>query len=290
MPDCCPDDDDKLEPGECGCGMPDTDTDADGTADCNDGCEDDPDKTEPGQCGCGIPEQDNTDGVGCVPLIDGLVHRYSFSGRGTDVNDSVGGADGDVVGTTLDGSGSVALAPDVEQYVDLPDGLISSLSNATIEVWFTWNGGTMWRRLFDFGNTEEGVEGEPGTGDTFVMFTPAGPDYPYATFNPGASGSEVSCTGMSAITSGQPHQLALTLDTDLHVFTIFIDGMLVCATAFSGELSQIDDVNSWIGRSQFETDSTFSGSVDEFRIYDFALSGDQVAFSADAGPDPAFFE
>ncbi|HET8933481.1 MAG TPA: hypothetical protein VFN67_08585 [Polyangiales bacterium] len=36
--DLCPDDPDKLAPGSCGCGSPDTDSDADGTLDCNDVC------------------------------------------------------------------------------------------------------------------------------------------------------------------------------------------------------------------------------------------------------------
>jgi hypothetical protein len=34
--DLCPNDPDKIDPGECGCGVPDTDTDNDGTPDCND--------------------------------------------------------------------------------------------------------------------------------------------------------------------------------------------------------------------------------------------------------------
>ena len=58
-PDCadgCPNDSEKIEPGICGCGFPDTDTDSDGTPDCLDGCPDDPDKTEPGNCGCGTAE------------------------------------------------------------------------------------------------------------------------------------------------------------------------------------------------------------------------------------------
>ena len=54
--DNCPSDPEKIEPGVCGCGFPDTDTDSDGTADCLDGCPDDPDKTEPGNCGCGTAE------------------------------------------------------------------------------------------------------------------------------------------------------------------------------------------------------------------------------------------
>jgi hypothetical protein len=40
--DGCPDDPNKTEPGACGCGVPDTDSDGDGVPDCNDGCVDDP--------------------------------------------------------------------------------------------------------------------------------------------------------------------------------------------------------------------------------------------------------
>ena len=63
-PDCndlCPNDPDKIDPGVCGCGTPDTDTDGDQTPDCNDGCPNDPDKIDPGICGCGEPDTD-TDG------------------------------------------------------------------------------------------------------------------------------------------------------------------------------------------------------------------------------------
>jgi hypothetical protein len=38
--DQCPEDPDKIEPGACGCGVPDTDADGDGVPDCNDGCVD----------------------------------------------------------------------------------------------------------------------------------------------------------------------------------------------------------------------------------------------------------
>lgn len=61
--DLCPGDPDKTEPGICGCGLPDTDTDSDGTADCEDQCASDPLKTEPGACGCGMADTD-ADGDG----------------------------------------------------------------------------------------------------------------------------------------------------------------------------------------------------------------------------------
>jgi hypothetical protein len=68
--DQCPNDPDKLAPGICGCGIPDTDTDGDDTPDCIDGCPDDPDKISPGVCGCGIPDTD-TDGDDTPDCIDG---------------------------------------------------------------------------------------------------------------------------------------------------------------------------------------------------------------------------
>lgn len=67
--DVCPDDPDKVEPGVCGCGMPDDDADADGTYDCIDGCPDDPAKNDPGACGCGQSETDG-DGDGAPDCVD----------------------------------------------------------------------------------------------------------------------------------------------------------------------------------------------------------------------------
>lgn len=62
--DQCPEDPEKREPGVCGCGVADTDTDADGTPDCVDACPQDSGKTAPGACDCGTPDVDmDSDGV-----------------------------------------------------------------------------------------------------------------------------------------------------------------------------------------------------------------------------------
>ena len=67
--DDCPDDPNKTEPGVCGCGIADNDTDLDGTPDCNDNCSSDPNKTEPGVCGCGNSDTDS-DGDGTPDCND----------------------------------------------------------------------------------------------------------------------------------------------------------------------------------------------------------------------------
>ena len=74
-PDLCPDDPDKTEPGVCGCGVPDIDSDHDGVMDCNDACP----GTELGVTvdtnGCPIEEEEeeqplDTDGDGVPDSVD----------------------------------------------------------------------------------------------------------------------------------------------------------------------------------------------------------------------------
>jgi CSLREA domain-containing protein len=79
--DNCPNDPNKTEPGICGCGIPDTDTDSDGTPDCNDNCPNDSNKTEPGVCGCGIPDTDS-DGDGILDCNDDCDNSIDTDGDG----------------------------------------------------------------------------------------------------------------------------------------------------------------------------------------------------------------
>src|SRR5262252_9409417 len=106
-----------------------------------------------------------------VPPV--LTHRYSFEGApGTAfVADSVGTANGTLLGGgALTGDGKLNLLG-ASGYVDLPNGIISSLSNVTLEAWLTWNGGNQWQRIFDFGSNSSGENGQ-GTGQTYLALTP----------------------------------------------------------------------------------------------------------------------
>ena len=57
--DGCPNDPAKTEPGICGCGTPDDDTDGDGVADCNDCCDDTIPDTPVDADGCPLGDYDN---------------------------------------------------------------------------------------------------------------------------------------------------------------------------------------------------------------------------------------
>src|SRR5439155_26673125 len=89
----------------------------------------------------------------------------------------VGGANGIVYGSRAFTNGTLTLPGVDEAYVDLPNGIVSSLTNISLEIWFTWQGissrGREWQRIFDLGGSTGG-EGTGGpTAAGFVCLTPA---------------------------------------------------------------------------------------------------------------------
>ncbi len=76
--DQCPDDTLKVLPGFCGCGQPETDSDADGWPNCVDECPTNPNKSVAGICGCSSPDADSdgdsiTDCQDLCPSVSDLI-------------------------------------------------------------------------------------------------------------------------------------------------------------------------------------------------------------------------
>lgn len=102
-----------------------------------------------------------------IAAYGGMIHRYSFSGN---ANDSIGnahgvlvnnGADAYFTSTTLEMGNSELpnSSSSTINYVDLPNGIISSISPAvTLEAWVTWYGpsNSAWQRIFDIGISDAG--------------------------------------------------------------------------------------------------------------------------------------
>jgi hypothetical protein len=242
---------------------------------------------EPGEACDGGPicEQQS-----CALLFDpSLIRRYSFDGSGTTAVDSIAGANATVVSSELTGSGALRLRdgpPD--QYVDLPNGSISSLVDATVEVWVTWNGTTQdHARIFDFGSNPNGEGNQAGTSTGYFYLTPAYDDldrrpqlsYSATGMNPRVALSSVEWP------SGIVH-VAAVFDDRGNRLRLYINGVQRASTTVNASLSSVDDYNAWVGRSQFSDDPDFDGIIYEFRIYDSALDAAAIAASYAAGSDP----
>lgn len=216
-----------------------------------------------------------------------LKHRYSFNeASGTGVDDSVGNADGTVEGTATFGDGKLTLDGG-ESFVNLPNGIISALgNNGTIETWFTYDGGPNWTRVFDFGTRSDGENGE-ANGLDYLFFTPKtaqGFGRFIANFPDGGDTTVLSTPGSTPI--GQEFHLAIAYSFTGNTCRVYTNGTLVATGPAPKRLSELTaDVNNWLGKSQFPGDSNIAGKYNEFRIYQGAMTPNQVAASYAAGPN-----
>jgi hypothetical protein len=234
--------------------------------------------TVPGDAGAGGGPEPSLRG-------DALIHRYSFDGMGTLVWDSKGGAHGITVNTELAGMGVLELEGlGTLQHVELPDGLVSGLGDASFEVWITWHGGDVWQRVFDFGSNFLAPNGVY-SGARYLFLTPSDGERLRAVMSTaGAGEAEIVLWGASAVVVDRLTQLAVVVDDVHDTFTLYRDGVLEASSPLALRLAEIDDVNNWLGRSQFETDAELGATVHEFRIYDVALNADEIRASFEAGP------
>lgn len=249
-------------------------------------------------CGNGVVESgEQCDGGGrcrdCVQIFSSaLAHRYPFDGTGTTVTDTIGGKNGTVMGASLSGSGTVSLTGGSSgPYVDLPNGLISSRTNVSIEIWLTWRGGNDWQRAFDFGNNSngEGQQGGSATSEWFVSpCSSTGHVFMVLNFTSTANdtGSDKIAENGACLGQNTKRQLVGVFDDDNDTMRLYIDGALAdTTTGVTGHLSSISDKNVWIGRSNYANDE-LNAVVHEFRIYSKALTTAEVQASYQAGDNP----
>jgi len=158
-------------------------------------------------------------------------------------------------------------------YVRLPIGsAIALMTDITVSTWVNFsNLGGAWQRLWDFGSSDQ----------IYMFVTPrmgtAG-EFRFAIMTDTVP--EANITAPATLPSGW-HHVAATIDSASMTMKLYQDGKLVAedpTPLLPSDLSETTE--NYLGRSQFAADAYYVGSLDEFRIYNRALSEGEVLFLA----------
>ncbi len=227
-----------------------------------------------------------------VPL-GSLIHRYSFDGTGSGaVTDSVGAKNGTLeAGAMLDGSGILTLPGRVngknDQFVAFPGGILKGLTDVTFVIWTSWiTGGAGFQRILDFGDSNIGT----GQGDSGRSYLALVPTSNFANGN--KLGAELAAPSFPTLSLGSDKNMADALEVQVALVVrsgvaieLYREGELLIQSPTNVTLAKINDVNNWLGRSQWSKDHGFHGTYDEFRLYRTALTACQLTTLRDRGPD-----
>ncbi|MEI7504384.1 MAG: RICIN domain-containing protein, partial [Paludibacter sp.] len=149
-----------------------------------------------------------------------------------------------------------------DAFVQLPTN-VANHSEITIAAWVYWNGTTTGQRIFDFGNSAT----------EYMYLTPKVVlgGLRFAIKN---GGSE-QILNSTALPMGKWSHVAITLGAS--GVSMYVNGLLV-ATSNTININPLNfkPVLNYIGRSQ-TTYPLFNGNIDDFRIYNYALSANEVA-------------
>ncbi|MGA2685512.1 MAG: alpha-L-arabinofuranosidase C-terminal domain-containing protein [Verrucomicrobiota bacterium] len=222
-----------------------------------------------------------------LPTPVSLAHRYSMSqASGSNVPDSTGGS---VWNGTLPNGGTLAngqlsFSSARQQYLNLPGGILSNYTAATIEMWIPGISGATtsppFVYLFAFGNTDGS-----GAGYDYIFFNPNLSRATISAVDPGYNGEQ---GGNLASSLGLATNLHLTcvFDCPDGVINVYTNGVLAGAfTGITDPLSTVGNQYAYIGGSLYTSDSYLNWTLQELRIYNGTLNANEVAATDALGPN-----
>lgn len=228
-----------------------------------------------------------------LPSAEGaMIHRWSFDSDGSD---SVGTAHATLVSGAVVSQGRLQLSGSGANATLPIDASLAGLSSASFEVWVTHDQLTSYPRIFDFGNGN--ATSSPNTGYFFLTGSP--------NFAPIRSFAQFSITRTTNTNSenlyagnipgpGVMVHLTVVIDATTDTGRVYLNGVMIHSATISltpGEVVLQDgQEHNWLGRSRFSSDAFLDGSIDEFRIYDHALSSAEILANYQLGPGQTSYQ
>jgi hypothetical protein len=123
----------------------------------------------------------------------------------------------------------------------------------------------------------KGTHGDPGTGNRYEIFQTSGDEIRFTIDNDALGKSRVQVPGSNVtIMTGEWIHIVAVRDAANDLLSLYADGVLLgSASETSGDISSGEVM--FIGESTDETETAMSGDMDDIRIYDIALTEDDIA-------------
>jgi hypothetical protein len=217
-----------------------------------------------------------------TPPVPGLVLYYSFDDvAGTTVHDSSGnGNDGTLENPFSIAAGKVGNALVLTGtatsggYLVMPPAILAGSSEMTIATWFKINStDAPYQRIFDIGSS-------PTISSMFLTPTygTGGPLHFTIRFTLSDGGVTRDDIDGTAIAAAQWYHTAVVIDASGNG-RLYLNGAQVgTTTSMKFRPSSLGSTpNDWIGKSEFAANPYLDGAIDEFRIYNRALSAAEIS-------------
>ena len=207
------------------------------------------------------------------------LHLRLNDGSGTQALDSSGrGWNGTVTGSASWMAGAGARLGTALRltggHVALPAGVVSTLNDCTVSFWVKLDSIATWARVFDFnnGSTTSSMYFVPRTSGGRVRF--------------GLNGQLLEAPAEVQFTTGAWTHVAIVLSGD--TATMYLNGVAaVASSTFTNNPSGLGATSfNYLGKSASTADANLSGTLDEFVIYETALSPADVAALASVPAAP----
>ncbi|MER5514350.1 family 43 glycosylhydrolase [Streptomyces sp. NPDC002763] len=172
-----------------------------------------------------------------------------------------------VTGGSFKMSGDAASSP----YVRIPNGVLRNADSVTVSTYAKWRGGDSFQWLFGLGPDS----------DKYLFATPSnGGSSLYSAITKASWSAESKLTAGSQLTPGTWRHVTVTLDGSTGAMILYVDGVEAARTTTTVRPSELydagKDYSGYVGRSLYSADPYFGGEVDDFRVYDRALSAAEV--------------
>lgn len=157
-------------------------------------------------------------------------------------------------------------------YVEMPSGIMNGLEDTTISCWVNMkDDSTGYQRIWDLGSDTTSYMYLIANG-----YNTGHQGYTAALTNSGWSKEKGPEKG-TALQKDEWILTTVTFDGSEKEMSLYEDGKLIGTEKTDADLSVLaDSTQNWIGYGQFKN-QIFNGLVADFKIYDYAMSADEVA-------------